>query len=130
MSSTNAHTCAHFGHPEKVAILKTRAEMLTLANTSENRTHAIVGATTQSLSDNIKAFLPTVETMKRGIRRVREASNVPVPARDDRNFQIPTAFSMLLNGEQFLQYDNNDGEARLLIYGTVSSISFFAPSND
>ena len=130
MRSTNTHTCAHFGHPEKVAVLKTRAEMLSLASTSENRTHAIVEATTQSLSDNIKAFLPTFETMKRGIRRVRESGNVPVPARNDREFQIPDDYSVLVNGEQFLRYDNNNGEARLLIYGTEASITFLANSDD
>ena len=130
MRTSNTHTCAEFGHPEKVAVLKARAAMLSQAESTDNRTHAIIGANTQSLSDNVKAYLPMIETMKRGIRRVREASNVPVPARDDRNFQIPNDFSILLNGEQFLQYDNNDGEARLLIYGTVSSISFLAHSND
>ena len=130
MRTSNTHTCAEFGHPEKVAVLKVRAAMLSQAESTDNRTHAIIGANTQSLSDNIKAYLPMIETMKRGIRRVREASNVPVPARDDRNFQIPNDFSILLNEEQFLQYDNNDGEARLLIYGTVSSISFLAHSND
>ena len=128
--STNTHTCALFGHPEKVAVLKARAAMLLQAESTDNRTHAIIGANTQSLSDNIKAYLPNMEAMKRGIRRVREANNVPVPARDDRNFQIPNDFSLLIDGEQFLRYDNNNGEARVLIYGTVASISFLAHSDD
>ena len=68
--------------------------------------------------------------MKRGIRRVSESGNIPVPERDDRDFQIPNAFSVLVNGEQFLRYDNNNREARLLIYGTEASITFLANSED
>ena len=89
LRSTNTHTCAAFGHPEKIEIMKARAQMLTQANESDDRTHAIIGANTQAMSDNVKAFLPNIETMKRGIRRMREAGNLPAPARDDGNFEIP-----------------------------------------
>ena len=61
---------------------------------------------------------------------MREAANLPAPARDDGNFEIPHGYSMLVNGEQFLRYDNNNGEARILIYATESSISFLANSDD
>ena len=97
MRSTNTHTCADFGHPEKVAVLKARAAMLSQAESTDNRTHAIIGANTQSISDNIKAYFPNLETMKRGVRRIREANNVPVPERNERNFQIPNDFSLLIN---------------------------------
>ena len=104
--------------------------MLTQANESDDRTHAIIRANTQAMSDNVKAFLPNIETMKRGIRRMREAGNLPAPARDDGNFEIPHGYSVLVNGEQFLRYDNNNGEARILIYATEASISFLANSDD
>ena len=49
--------------------------MLTQAANSTDRSQAIVGAHEQNLSDNVKSFLPGIETMKRGIRRVREGNN-------------------------------------------------------
>ena len=66
---TNVHTCSLFGHPERVAGLKARVNMLTQAANSEDRPHAIVGACTQNMTENAMAFLPSVDTMKRGIRR-------------------------------------------------------------
>ena len=44
--TSNTHTCAEFGHPEKVAVLKARAAMLPQAESTDNRTHAIIGANT------------------------------------------------------------------------------------
>ena len=71
------HTCSDFGHPEKVAILRARANMLTQAANSDDRTQAIIGASVQGMSDNVKAYLPSIETMKRRIRRMREGNNLP-----------------------------------------------------
>ena len=89
MLSANEHTCSHFGNPEKVAVLKARMGMLMQANNSSDRTHAIVGAHTQELSESVKAQLPQLDTIKRGIRRVREGGNLPAPQRNDQGFEIP-----------------------------------------
>ena len=70
-AAANVHTCAPFGHPEKVAVLKARVQMLSQADSSEDQTQSIIGANTQALSDNVKAYLPSIAAMKRGIRRLR-----------------------------------------------------------
>ena len=59
------------------------------ANISNDRTHAIVGFHTQALSESVKAQLPQLDTIKRGIRRVREGGNLPAPQRNDQGFEIP-----------------------------------------
>ena len=87
--SSNEHTCSHFGDPEKVAVLKARLGMLTQANNSRDRTHAIVGSHTQALSESVKAQLPQLDTIRRSIRRVREGGNLPAPHRNDQGFEIP-----------------------------------------
>ena len=124
------HTCAPFGHPEKVAVLKARVQMLLQADSSEDRTQSIIGANTQALSDNVKAYLPSIAAMKRGIRRVRAGNNLPAPEPNNLGFEIPQEWSVLVNGEQFLLYDNNNAEARMLIYGTNAQISFLAMADD
>ena len=63
--------------------------MLTQANTSNDRTHVIVGAHTQALSESVKAHLPDMETIKRSIRRVRQGGNLPAPQRNEQGFEIP-----------------------------------------
>ena len=87
--STNEHTCSQLGNPEKVAVLKARLGMLTQASVSTDRTHVIVGASTQALSENVKAHLPDIETLKRSIRRVRQGVNLPAPQQNDQGFDIP-----------------------------------------
>ena len=54
--------------------------MLTQLANSDDRSQAIiVVASVQNLSDNVKGFLPCMETLKRGIKRVREGNNLPAP---------------------------------------------------
>ena len=77
------------GNPEQVEVLRARVAMLTQASNSSDRTHAIVGAHTQDISENVKARLPSMEAIKRGIRRVRQGGNLPAPQRDNQAFQIP-----------------------------------------
>ena len=72
-----------------MAVLKARKEMLTQANISTDRTHAIVGAHTQALPESVKARLPQLDTLKRSIRRVREGWNLPAPQQNDQGFEIP-----------------------------------------
>ena len=48
--------------------MKARMGMLTQANISTDRTHMIVGAQKQALSEGVKAQLPDMETLKRSIR--------------------------------------------------------------
>ena len=63
--------------------------MLSQAANSDDRTQAIIGASVQNMSDNVKAYLPGIETMKRGIRRIREGNNLPAPRVDDLGFAVP-----------------------------------------
>jgi len=104
--------------------------MLLQASQSDNRTQAIIGANIQNMSENAKIFLPRMETMKRSIRRVREGNNRPAPQANNRGFVFPDDQKILENGEQFLQYDNGNNESRILIFGTTTSLSFLADSDD
>ena len=46
---------------------------------SDARSHAMIAANTQSMSNNVKGHLPNIDTMKRGIRCVREGNNLSAP---------------------------------------------------
>ena len=81
------HTCSQFANPEKVAVLRARANMLVRAERSDDRTKAIISASVQEISDNSKIIPPKMETMKRAIRRVRTGNNIPVPPPANRGFK-------------------------------------------
>ena len=68
--------------------------------------------------------------MKRAIRRVRTGNNIPVPPPANRGFILPDDQKTSENGEQFLQYDNENDVERILIFGTAACISFSANSDD
>ena len=86
--SINVRTCSQFSNPEKVAVRRARAERLLQADTSDGRSHAII-ANTQSMSDNVMAYLLRIETMYRGIRHLREGSKLLALDWNERDFGIP-----------------------------------------
>ena len=76
---TNDHTCSAFPNLADVGVLKACIAMTTQAQTSDDRTQAIIGANTHQLSEEERANLPSLETMRQSIRRAREVDNPPVP---------------------------------------------------
>ena len=93
LARTNQHTCTLLPNPAKVQVLRARAAMLMQAGSSNDRTQAIVGAivgaNVENLSDVTKAQLPSIEALKRGIRRVRQGRNPLAPLPENRGFAIP-----------------------------------------
>ena len=127
---TNHHTCTRLPNPAKVEVAKALAAMRMQAGRSDDRTQAIVGANVENLSDVTKAYLPSVEAMKRGIRRVRQGRNPLAPLPENHGFVIPPEFRTLTNDELFLQHDNQDDNGRILIFGSSASLSFLEQAND
>ena len=70
-------------------VLRPRAAMLIHAGRSDDRTQAIIGANINQLSDDTKAFLPSIDAMRRGVQRVRQGRNPLARRPDDRGFVIP-----------------------------------------
>ena len=130
LGRTNDHTCSDVPNLADVAVLKARIAMTTHAQTSDDRTQAIIGANTQNLSEEERANLPDIETMSRSIRRAREGDNPPAPAAVNRGFVIPPEYQNMENGDPLLQFDNNDPNDRILICGTDDILGFLANADD
>ena len=130
LGRTNDHTCSDVPNLADVAVLKARIAMTTHAQTSDDRTQAIIGANTQNLSEEERANLPDIETMRRSIRRAREGDNPPAPPAVNRGFVIPPEYQNMENGDPFLRFDNNDPNDRILIFGTDDSLGFLANADD
>ena len=120
-------TC-NMPNPEEVAILKARNEMRIQAETSMDSSQNIIGTNVQHLSQAAKERMPSLETVRRGIRRAKQG-NVPVaPQPNDRTFAIPASYTTMENGDRFLRFDNNV-DNRILIFGTGESLNFLASAD-
>ena len=130
LGRTNDHTCSDVPNLADAAVLKVRIAMTTHAQTSDDRTQAVIGANTQNLSEEERANLPDIETMRRSIRRTREGDNPPAPPEVNRGFVIPPEYQNMENGDPSLRFDNNDPNDRILIFGTDDSLGFLANADD
>ena len=64
--------------------------------------------------------MPSLETVRGGIRRARQGNVLVAPQPVDRTFAIPAPYTTMENGDRHLRFDNNvDG--RILIFGTNES---------
>ena len=72
--------------------------------------------------------MPSLKTVRRGIRREKQG-NVPVaPQPNDRTFAIPASYTAMENGDRFLRFDNNV-DNRILIFGMDESLNFLASAD-
>ena len=99
----------HPPNPEKVEAQKSRSRMRIDARISNARTNNVVAANLAVANDAVLAQLPSLETMRRDVRRNRQVhQGLPeVPDRGNHLFEIPHPFDETTTGERFLHYDNN-----------------------
>lgn len=128
LNQSGQHT--HLPNPERVEAGKLRSTMKRHARISYARTNVIVSAGMGGSTDGVLANLPRLETMRRDVRRQRQAyQNLPeIPNPDDFLFQIQHPYDETTTGEMFLQYDNHR-EDRILIFGTRESLNFLENSS-
>ena len=120
----------HPPNQEKVEAQKSRSRMRIDARISNARTNNVVAANLAVANDAVLAQLPSLETMRRDVRRNRQVhQELPeVPDRGNHLFEIPHPFDETTTGERFLHYDNNR-EARILTFGTRRSFDHLANSD-
>jgi hypothetical protein len=98
----------------------------------------VIGNSLQGALEPTLAKLPSQQSLQRCVRRYRQdLGNPAVPADDDHLFEIPEEFRMI-NGQQFLQYDNRDfllqnphlPRNRMLIFGANETARFLSQTPD
>ena len=60
--------------------------------------------------------------MKRDTRRQQTQNEPNGPRNNDYQFAIPESYTLTMNGNEFLKYDNDVVRRRMLIFGTTQSI--------
>ncbi|PIK37089.1 hypothetical protein BSL78_26080 [Apostichopus japonicus] len=90
-----------------------------------DRTRNVVARGIADLSPQACAQLPSIDVMSRDVRRQRQTNDPPVPAPDDKLFDIPDEFRSTNDGRLFLRYDNGRDD-RILLFATQRSMDFLS----
>ena len=127
---TNEHT--HVGDARRSEVIKFRAAVKERAQTTEETPQQILADSVQNLSDAASGSLPSLNDMRRGIRRNRQQVGNPLPIPGNAaDFEIPREYQLTSRQGQFLLYDSGMGDAnRILIFSSHEGINFLhnAPS--
>ena len=114
LNQSGQHT--HVPNPERFEAQNVRSRMKGEARVSDAKT-------------NTMGNLPSLETMRRDVRRQRQVhQNLPPIPNPDNLFQIVYPFDEITTDEPFLQYDNHRQD-RILIFGTRESLNFLETSS-
>ena len=120
------HTCVP--DPETIKLMKLRNQMKARAKEAMDKTRDILNNAVSGQTQEVLGLLPGEETMRRDIRRNRQAANhlPPVPRPNDLNFVLPQHYCVTTEGDQFLQVDNHADDSRMLLFGSQRGLDFLA----
>lgn len=78
---------------------------------------SVISRNMMNVSECVRVILPTVDSMKRSVRRYRAKSRPCAPS--DTNFLIPNEYTVDANGNRFLLADKlTESQERLLVFGS------------
>ena len=120
------HTCVP--DPETIKLMKLRNQMKARAKETMDNTRDILNNAVSGQTQEVLGLLPGEETMRRDIRRNRQAANhlPPIPRPNDLNFVLPQHYCVTTEGDQFLQVDNHADDSRMLLFGSQRGLDFLA----
>lgn len=111
----------HEAAPIKVKKQEVMEEIKAKAKSTHGSTSKILSESLSNVPDNIMPVLPTVNSMKRSIRRARgeEIADMNVPLCD---YVVPEKYQTLNDGERFLLYDSGGDTDRIMIFSTKKNL--------
>lgn len=121
----------HEGRPEKVEVRKVLQAVREGAQKTVNIPQVILSEATGSCSEITSANLPSIPSMKRTIRNIRNKdNNFPSIPNEASSLILPEDFKITDKGKHFLLFDSGvDDTDRILIFGTNENIQhlYFSP---
>ena len=113
----------------KLSVVKAWAGMKRAAKDTAEKTQNIIALKVEGLNEDTLARLPNVETIRRDVRRNRNAIHPIVPDAQHKRFIIPPNYMVNALGQQFLIYDNQRQD-RILLFSTPGSLRFLANADN
>lgn len=115
-------------------MLKVLCDLKERAKTTEEMPQQILATTLSNVHENVVCQLPSKDTIRRMVRRVRNEAGVPAIPRDIENLVIPPEFRTIkINDQecQFLKYDSEQTilPGRMLIFSTATNLNILTRSH-
>ena len=126
----NGHS--HTPNPARNEAYKATGTMKERAQTTHDRPQQILGNTLLGVPDAVAAELPTLNSIRRNIRRQRKVADnaLPVPGtRANLPNPLPQEFTTTNAGTPFLRYDSGDQD-RILIFATDEKLDLLENNTD
>ena len=117
----------HAGDPASTQVYKFMNEVKDKAENTKDTPHVIISTVASQVSQAVAAALPSTNSMKRSVRRVRQKENiglvVPLHRKDLVFAEDQTKTN---NGDKFLMFDSGPVDNRMLIFSTDRNLQFLS----
>ena len=122
LNQLNEHT--HPPSQTRVEVTKIKARIKDRAENTNDTSQQILVAELQNVSEASAVVLPSLNNMRRNIRRQRDDHNMPaVPQRRKDILFLPNNYQVTNRGDGFLLFDSSVGDVnRLIIFATNDAI--------
>lgn len=128
VEQVNEHT--HAPSPTEAKVSKLKVSMKRRALTTVDNPHQILTRELRNVTDDVAANLPSMETLRRNIRKARENGDQPPnPISREDIPVLPQAYSQTTVNERFLIYDSGVGdENRIFIFASDIGVQLLGES--
>ncbi|CAG8524215.1 3400_t:CDS:2 [Dentiscutata heterogama] len=123
LKSFSKHKHAPQAHKPEVA--KVVHQIKQQAKVSRDKPVKIIQDNIISTPEEVRPYLPSVNSLCKTINRVRQSKLPPQP-RNIMELNLPESLRLTLNGNPFLIKDQLVGQNRILIYTTVENIRYLS----
>ena len=112
-------------------LLSLREEMKEQAIKTQQSSQQILCQMLQNVSEGVSSQLPSMSTIRRSIRRYKQAVHAPHPIpRNLCEMAIPDEYKRTCNEDNFLLYDSGPGENRILLFSTEKNMQLLQSSSE
>ena len=117
----------HAPDPVKVEARKMRQHLFEEAINSQAPSQAVAATALSEVPKIVLAEMPTLNSLTRSIRRIRENEEVAPPLpKNLEELIIPEEYQTMENGDKFLAFDSGPGLNRMLIFWTKNSVDWLS----
>lgn len=118
----------HAANANNVGVKRCMADLKEKAETTNDSTQLVIANCSATITNAVKPHLPSVPSMKRSVRRVRQGT-VTIP-QTINELCVLEQYKVTLVGKPFLLYDSEAAENRILLFSTEENLKFLSNANN
>ncbi|CAF4155912.1 unnamed protein product, partial [Rotaria sordida] len=115
------HTC-QAPNPEEIEKAIYNYDIRKKAANYHDPPRLIIQEARLKLSSDAAAIIPQYTATQRSIQRIRKDNDIPKEPTSYAEIVIPVKFQLTSSNQQFLLYDNNDNDNRILIFASPDQL--------